>query len=308
MAVQSVAAAPQDEPSDWVIEPAAGMSGWVRPLVTRLRDELASARGHWSLAIADPRTGEAAYWRANEPMLAASLYKTGVLVEVYARLTDGRLQPDASVVLREIDVDPDWGGSSYAAGTELALAPALWSMIALSDNGTAHALLHQVGGAATLNARFGALGMPGTRFVDDDVYTTARDQAHVYAALARGEVVSREASLAMLRLLKGQRVNDRLPSDLPAGEDWVFAHKTGNSGTAAADAGLLTTPGGAAAISVLVEDYDDYADAERTFGRIGALVYQGLGGAQPWPDRAAPSLYEQLVAPSVDFPMLMRAG
>ena len=56
--------------------------------------------------------------------------------------------------------------------------------------------------------------------------STAREIGQLFAKMARGELVSKEASALMIDILKKQQVNDRLPRYL--GDGIEIAHKTGD--------------------------------------------------------------------------------
>ncbi len=107
---------------------------------------------------------------------------------------------------------------------------------------------------------------------DEGVYnvTSAADMARLFRLLA-GEVVSAEASSAMLNLLVHQAINDRLPAELPAGA--VVAHKTGNLPGLVHDAGVIYTPTGPLVVAALSEGVDE-AEAAEVIARLGALVYR----------------------------------
>src|SRR5512140_307920 len=100
--------------------------------------------GGIALYIADPETGKALYTRnADEPIVTASLYKLGVLLEAERRVDAGELRYDDLITILPEDITED--GSFEAAGAEMTLDQALEAMITISDNGTAQALWHLLG-------------------------------------------------------------------------------------------------------------------------------------------------------------------
>src|SRR3989454_6086359 len=96
--------------------------------------------------IGDPLSPSPLYTRnADTEVIAASLYKLGILAEAERRVDAGELHYNDTVVIQDEDITED--GSFEDAGTELTLDEALEAMITISDNGTALALWHILGGA-----------------------------------------------------------------------------------------------------------------------------------------------------------------
>jgi beta-lactamase class A len=278
-----------DRPSGagWEWTPPATGSGRFAALAAQLEPVVRQSDGTWGVAIADLNTDETLLHLPDDPFVAASLYKLGVMAEAYRQLAAGRLDPNATITLSATDVDDQYGGSAYYAGTSLSLDDALDSMITRSDNGVALALVGRLGLNA-VNDEFRALGMPNTR-LEDDAWTTPRDQLTFFRALARGEVVSATASRSMLELLARQQINDRIPKGLPSDAPWRVAHKTGNWESALGDSGIIDTPHGAFALSILADDVVSAQDADATFARIAALTYAAFeaGPARPAPHAPA---------------------
>src|SRR5216683_4353991 len=122
-------------------------------------DQLSNAfPGGVGLWIADPNSPKPLYSRnADEQIITASLYKLGVLAEAERRVDSGELHYNDIVTVQPEDVTAD--GSFENAGTELTLNEALEAMITISDNGTALALWHLLGGE-NIDATLTKLGMP----------------------------------------------------------------------------------------------------------------------------------------------------
>jgi N-acetylated-alpha-linked acidic dipeptidase len=108
--------------------------------------------------------------------------------------------------------------------------------------------------------------------------STARDIGRLFAMMARGELVSKDASGLMIDILKKQQVNDRLPRYL--GDGVTIAHKTGDGQPwVANDAGIVWVKGQPIVIVVLAGHHrgstDDLRIAE---GRIAAAIVHHYGG------------------------------
>jgi hypothetical protein len=108
--------------------------------------------------------------------------------------------------------------------------------------------------------------------------STARETGQLFAKMARGELVSKDASALMIDILKKQQVNDRLPRYL--GDGIPIAHKTGDGQPwVANDAGIMWVKGQPIVIVVFAGHHrgssDDLRIAE---GKIAAAVAKHYGG------------------------------
>ena len=227
--------------------------------------------GRAAVVVAGGRTGEMLYAvDADEPVFAASLYKLGVLLEAERRIDAGALGPADPITVTAADQSES--GSFTAAGSVLTVDEALERTIVLSDNASALALIRRLG-ISHVQTTLDREGIY-LRFTADGAITTARGIATFFGELIRGSLVSREASARMLSRLSRQRTVDRLPAALPA--DAVIAHKTGNLGFATHDAGIVTGPGGAPIVLVVLTWDSAEQDAIYLIKEIALLAYQGL--------------------------------
>jgi beta-lactamase class A len=243
-------------------------------LVQQLDQLSASFPGGVGLWIADPNSPRPLYSRnADEQIITASLYKLGVLVEAERRVDRGELHYNDLVTILPEDVTQD--GSFEEPGTELTLDQALEAMITISDNGTALALWHLLGGD-NIDATLAKLGMPDFHVAYDDTednVATPRAIGTFFTLLAKKQLISPAASERMLARLERQEINDRLPAALP--DNVVIAHKTGNLVGAVHDAGIIYTPSGPRVVVAMTWDsYDE--DANAFIANIGAIVYSAV--------------------------------
>jgi len=99
----------------------------------------------------------------------------------------------------------------------------------------------------------------------------ATDLARLLAMLVNGEVVSSDASAAMVDLLAQQQIPGGLPGNLPEG---TVAHKTGYLEDGVInDAGIINTPSGPFIAVVLTEGVRDDV-AYQLMSEVGLLVYE----------------------------------
>jgi beta-lactamase class A len=239
-------------------------------LVQQLDELAASFPGGAGLWIADPTSSQPLYTRApDEQVIAASLYKLGVLAEAERRVETGELRYTDIITIQPEDVVEY---SFEEAGTEMTLDEALESMITISDNGPALALWHLLGGA-NIDATLIREGLPDFHVAIDeteDNVVTPRAVGTFFTLLAKKELISIAASERMLARLGRQHISDRLPASLPDGV--VVAHKTGNLVGVVHDAGIIfTTSGPRVVVAMTWDAYDD--DANAFIANVGALVY-----------------------------------
>jgi len=243
-------------------------------LVQHLDQLTASFPGGAGIWISDPFAAKPIYTHdPDEQVIAASLYKLGVLAEAERRVDTGELHYGDIITIAPEDVTLD--GSFEEVGTELTLDGALEAMITISDNGSAQALWHLLGGQNidTTLEREGIADFHVAFDETEDNIVTPRAVAAFFTRLAKKELISPGASERMLARLERQQINDRLPAALPAGV--VIAHKTGNLVGAVHDAGIIFTPSGPRVVVAMTWDaYNDEADA--FISNVGATVYGAI--------------------------------
>jgi len=240
-------------------------------LVQQLDGLISSFPGGAGIWIADPTLTTPLYTHdPDEQVIAASLYKLGVLAEAERRVDAGDLHYGDAITIQPEDITID--GSFEDAGTQLTLDEALEAMITISDNGSALALWRILGGA-NIDATLEKAGIKDFHVAYDDTQdnsVTARAVGTFFTLLAKRQLISAAASDRMLSRLERQQISDRLPAQLPA--DVVVAHKTGNLSGITHDAGIIFTKTGPRIVVALTWDaLDD--DASNFISSIGSLVY-----------------------------------
>ena len=240
-------------------------------LVQHLDGLLSSFPGGAGIWIGDPTIATPLYTHdADEQVIAASLYKLGVLAEAERRVDAGDLTYGDVITIQPDDITLD--GSFEDAGTELTLDEALEAMITISDNGSALALWRILGGA-NIDVTLEKAGVKNFHVALDeteDNWVTPRAVGTFFTLLAKRQLISAAASDRMLSRLERQQIDDRLPAQLPS--DVVIAHKTGNLSGVAHDAGIIFTKTGPRVVVALTWDAPD-EDAANFISSIGSLVY-----------------------------------
>jgi beta-lactamase class A len=256
-----------------VLVPARAQ-GSTADLVRQLDSLVASFPGGAGVWVSDPNVPTPLFTHdPDEQVIAASLYKLGVLAEAERRIEAGELHYGDPVVIQPEDITAD--GSFEEAGTQLTLDEALEAMITISDNGSALALWHILGGA-NIDATLQKAGIADFHIALDDTedhWATPRGVGKFFALLAKRQLISAAASDRMLARLERQQINNRLPAQLPAGV--VVAHKTGNLVGATHDAGIIYTKSGPRVVVAMTWDALD-EDADNFISSVGASVYSAI--------------------------------
>lgn len=243
-------------------------------LVVQVDALVKSFRGGAGIVVFDPNAAQPLYAHdADRPVITASLYKLGVLMEAEARVEAGSLRYTDPIEITPEDITED--GSYELSGTVLTIDEALEAMITVSDNGSALALWHRFTGAA-IDSTLTAAGLGAFHVALDDSednVATPRAIAQYFALLARRQLVSAAASDRMLARLERQRINDRLPAQLPS--KVVVAHKTGNLAGVTHDAGIIYTAFGPRVVVGMTWDAGE-DDATHLLASLGSLVYAAV--------------------------------
>lgn len=258
--------------------PANGGSPLDEQLVQQIQTTCAAFTGALGVVIVDPLGGFRYGVNDQRSFPAASLYKLAVLTEAYRQSALGQISLDDTTVTI---TDEDLTDSGYytPSGTTLSVRQALERMITISDNSPALALVRLLD-VHQINATMVALGLANTRLntplpeverTSSSNVTTASDMAALFAGLARGQIVSPEASRDMLAVLARQQINDRLPAGVPAGV--TVAHKTGDLQGVSHDVGIIWTPGGPRVVVMLTSDFASIDDVTTLAEHLSALAF-----------------------------------
>lgn len=205
--------------------------------------------GKVSFFYRDLHSGETASFRAEEALCAASVIKLAVLAEAFFRIEEGALEPGEEYILREEDKLPSCGALTYMhEGLRVTMEDLYTAMIIHSDNTATNILLKKFGMEA-VNRRMRSLGLSVTavnRLLFDaeassrglENQISAEEMAFLLERMYKGELVSKKASEKMLRLLKNQRLNGKIPFFLHS-MGVPVAHKTGEDDGITHDVGIV---------------------------------------------------------------------
>ena len=249
-----------------------------------LGEKVKNFKGNIGIVIKDLNTGWQIDFNKDELLPSASLVKIPIMLSCFYAAQDGKISLKDTISLKRSE---KVGGSKVLgnapAGSVFCVEELLTPMITQSDNAAANALIDFIG-FDTLNAYFKKIGLQNTnlsrRMMDFkerkegvENYTTAQDMAFIFEDLYRSGFLNKEVSRQCLGILKGQKVNDRIPRKLPK-EEVLVAHKTGLERHICHDAGIVFTDKGDFLICVLVKHEDQRArSAKKLISDIALLVY-----------------------------------
>ena len=244
-----------------------------------LQAEAAAFDGRFGFVVLDLTDWTRCSYEADEVFITASLYKLVVLAEAYRQQEQGSFSFEEPIAVVR-PPHPDDAEAGVRTVT-MSSAEAARQMIQVSDNNTAEALRIRLD-EPTVAALPARLGMPNT-ILGDDFTTTPSDIAHYFTQLNAGRLISSESDAAMLELLLGQQVNDRIPWFLP--DDLAIAHKTGRLDRFAHDAGIVYAPGGPFLLVLLTEGAATQQQGYEAIRSLAELSYRAF--AEPRPAAAA---------------------
>ena len=247
-----------------------------QPLGNAIQNELIGTHGTYGIVVENLKTHENYYQNAQKIYKSGSLYKLWVMADVYEYMKEGKL-PDTQILSKnvvdlnkEFGIDPDLAEKTSGTIT-YTVHDALYQMITISDNYAALLLADTVGlqNIATFLTKNGFMyskvGMHGK-----DPITTPFDIALFFEKLYKGQLINADYSNRMLKLLKGQRLNDKIPEYLPVSV--TVAHKTGELDNVTHDAGIIYAPDGDY-ILVVLSLIDDRQLANERIANVSKAVF-----------------------------------
>lgn len=200
-------------------------------------------------AVIDLASGGTVSYRANEPMVSASMIKLAIAYAFLEQVQAGACSLDESYTLQPSDIVGGTGTlAGLGAGATVSYAELLDKMISVSDNTGANILINAAGGIDAVNATTESLGLSATRLnrymMDSGAmaagienYTSANDVAKLLQMVYEGKFVNASLSALVMQALENQSDYGGVLAGLPA--DASFAHKTGTLSTVRHDGGIV---------------------------------------------------------------------
>jgi beta-lactamase class A len=253
-----------------------------RELMSELEHRAAKFHGEAGILVKDLKTRQTIGINSSKLFPSASLVKMPIMAAVFQAEKEGRLKlTDTLAVERKEKIRSSSKVYRARPGTKFTIIDLVEQMITHSDNTATNMIVDSLG-FGYLNQKFVEFGLKNTdmrrgvmdlkwRAAGIENYTTPEDMALLLEKIYHGELVSPEASMQMMEILKRQHINDRLPKGLPG--DLVVAHKTGLLHDTVSDCGIVFTNEGDFIICVLTADIHGYKSAKRFIGKIAECTY-----------------------------------
>jgi len=242
--------------------------GWLR-LKKNLENKIGNFKGKVGLVVEDLNTGWVISFNEDTLIPSASLVKIPIMLAYFYAAQEDKVNLKGNIKLKSFErVSGSKVLGRFPVGSQFMVEELFDPMITVSDNAAANALIDLLG-FDTLNAYFKKMGLKNTNIARDmldfrgrkegeENYTTAADMAYILEKLYRRQFLNPEVSEKCLALLNQQKINDRIPKDLPKDEVSV-AHKTGLERHICHDAGIVYTQKGNFLICVLVKHGNRFA-------------------------------------------------
>lgn len=276
--------------------PSCTMTNSTSQLRDSIEKELTANAGTFAVAFKDLQTGEELFINEHAPFHAASTMKTPVMVEVYKQAAEGTLSLNDSITIKN-EFKSIVDGSAYQLtaqddsdtaiyqhlGEKRTLYSLVYDMIIQSSNLATNIVIERVGAdrvTQTLRS-IGASNIKVLRGVEDSkAYqaglnneVTAFDLMLLFEKIGREEMVSPEASQAMIKILLDQKYNDIIPARLPEGV--MVAHKTGWITGVHHDSALIRLPDGRKYVLILLsKELKDEEAAVASMAKVSEMIYE----------------------------------
>ena len=268
---------------------------------TNLDDQIkpivASFKGKVSLFAKNLDTGETYALKADERVRTASTIKIAVMIEAFARVSEGKAKwTDEVVLTKEKKVSGSGILNELSDGLRLTFRDAVNLMMMLSDN-TATNLVLDVLTTDAVNARMESLGFKNIKIMrkvgsggdstagkdpENKKYglgmATPREMVLVMEKLERGEVLSPALSKEMIELMKREQGRNAIGRSL---WDTPMASKYGALDRLRSAVGILYTKNGKIAMAISCDDMPDVMwsvdnPAYLLMSRLSAVLVDGL--------------------------------
>ena len=265
-------------------------------LKASIENQISEIDGDVAIAFLDlSDSSNQVFINVDEKFHAASTMKVPVMIELYKQQSEGNINLNDSILLKnefksivdgsiyKMDIGEDSDDVIYSKiGSMQKMYDLMYSMIILSSNLATNILIEVVDAKKTTATMrdLGADKIEVLRGVEDiKAYrkglsnsTTANDLLVIMKAIANGNAGTKEDCEAMLTILKDQKWNDMIPKYFPKGVE--VAHKTGSITGVHHDAAIVYHPNGKKYVLVLLsKNLKDFDKGTDQLAKISKSIY-----------------------------------
>jgi beta-lactamase class A len=275
-------------------------------LLARIRDIEREYGVHAGVSAIDGTGKRSFAYRADSLFPTASVIKLPVLVALFACFQEGKCQPDEVIRLDESVNVPGSGILQHLRpGESMQLINLVMLMIILSDNTATNVVIDRLGNGheerlEAVNGTMRTCGLERTRLLNKPYsfatkkrtpealrfgigVSTPAEMTLLLKRLHDGMLVSREASGAMLDILRRQQDHELAARLLPFDTDstlWI-ANKTGSLDDVKNDAGLVGCATGSYVYAIFCDESEDTGEepdnrASLAVARISLELYRAF--------------------------------
>lgn len=245
------------------------------------------------------QNGEEYHLNSDQKFHAASTMKTPVMLEAFKQAEQGKFDLDGEVEVYNkfksianrqtysLAEKDDSELSLYnQIGSKTTWRNLIYLMMTESSNLATNILIDKLGAKNIMKTLrdLDASGIDVLRGVEDQAaydrgmnnQVTARGLAAIFARLGRHELISKNASEEMIKILRDQAHRDIIPALLP--RDVKTANKTGWITNTNHDSGLVILPDDRKYVLVLLSSNLDDKKAKASLSKISKMVYDYVSG------------------------------
>ena len=239
------------------------------PLDTQIRAEAANFKGKVYLFAKNLETGETYSYNGDQRVRTASTIKIAIMIEVWARIVEGKAKWTDELVLTKA---ARYSGSGIlpemSDGLRLSLQDCVRLMMLLSDNTATNMVLDYLG-TDSVNERMNSLGFKSTRLMrrvggggdtkegkiaDNKRFglgaTTPHEMVDILEKLERGQLINATASKEMVDLMKREQGRFAIGRTIPD----TVATKYGALDALRSCVGIVYSKQGKIAMAITVDE------------------------------------------------------
>lgn len=217
----------------------------------------------------------------NVSFLAASVIKIPVLIEVLKQIEEGKLTEDDLVEIRKQDKVPGCGALTYMSDGLRVTVKDLYTLMIIHSDNTATNILIKIVGVDNVNNTLRELGcntstlgrllydMEGKKEGKENCITPY-EIGYLLEKVYKKEIISQSISEEVERVLKMQKLNNKIPYLLP--RDIEIGHKTGEDDVITHDVGIIYSQ--KPFIFCFTSNDTDVIKAEKAIREMALMCYE----------------------------------